>query len=880
MAKVVTIPANAVKQEIDLELNKPSERQRVHAIQYDNNKAYIVATVWNNGEQYKLTTDDTIAFVCTKPDGHGINKEAFIDNEGRIIFPIGEQLTVVYGEFPAEFRIFSVTYDDDGKIIPVSKATTSFMVWIEKSSLQNNTVISSDDFDTLTKLITEATEVIANANIAIDNAITATSNATDATHEAIVATNNANTAAANANTATVNANNAADRANEAASNAEIATVDAIEATVNANNAADRANRAAQDAEDVVAGTGIVMESQKGQPNGVASLDETGKIPLTQIPDGIGGGSTAEDITYGEITVKDALDDHASQLASTVKKVNGQLPDATGNVAIEIPTPDLTPYATKIEVGLKADKTYVDTITQSIASGSPKGVYATVADLNNAFPAGDTNIYLVTADGNWYYWNGTAWTAGGLYLDSSGQQLPPDAIVYEVPTAKNEFVGNKFIKRVAKEVFDGNRSYVSFSTAYDNVYRVTLAGWASEVNALQSVYDSGIATSDDGDYPIVDSASYPMRSISIGAHNKNGSLYISVERAKIDAMPSGASLAGFKEYLNLHPITLLYQLNNDEIIDLPSDLSANSKEIVRLSSRSNEQEINLTKLNSVLEPEGVIKRMPYFASLVFIGDNLWAFNSSDDAHTLFDDINIYDHNFNLIKTLKHNFGHVNSMSYNTESKALIFGNGSSDGSQEDGYIHIIQNVEHWLELPNNTQLNMITGIPGSNVTSIFVGKRDEFGYKVNACWGELNAGQGNICYVLSSDNTKIRKFLLGQGTNQFENGTFISGKTDKEFNGTYKILQEWLDIPRLEVNQDCIYYNGYLYIALGHNGIWHAKYKLNTDGTVDIVQKLEPHYNPDGTLKVETGEGIAIKNNTLFYGLKTGGANWLYKSAIF
>lgn len=284
MAKVVTIPANAVKQEIDLELNKPSEIQKVHAIQYDNNKAYIVATVWNNGEQYKLTTDDTIAFVCTKPDGHGINKEAFIDNEGRIIFPIGEQLTVVYGEFPAEFRIFSVTYDDEGEIIPVSKATTSFMVWIEKSSLQNNTVISSDDFDTLTKLITEATEVIANANIAIDNAITATSNATNATHEAIVATNNANTATANANTATVNANNAADRANEAASNAEIATVDAIEATVNANEAADRANRAAQDAEDVITGTGIVMESQKGQPNGVASLDENGKVPNEQLPE--------------------------------------------------------------------------------------------------------------------------------------------------------------------------------------------------------------------------------------------------------------------------------------------------------------------------------------------------------------------------------------------------------------------------------------------------------------------------------------------------------------------------------------------------------------------------------------------------------------------
>lgn len=48
------------------------------------------------------------------------------------------------------------------------------------------------------------------------------------------------------------------------------------------------------------------------------------------------------------------------------------------------------------------------------SGSPKGVYATLALLQSAFPTGTTGIYLVTADGKWYYWNSTAWTAGGTY----------------------------------------------------------------------------------------------------------------------------------------------------------------------------------------------------------------------------------------------------------------------------------------------------------------------------------------------------------------------------------------------------------------------------------------------------------------------------------
>ena len=67
---------------------------------------------------------------------------------------------------------------------------------------------------------------------------------------------------------------------------------------------------------------------------------------------------------------------------------------------------------------KADKTYVDTQVASVASGSPAGTFATVTDLQNDEIAntedGKKRIYVVTADGNWYYWNGSAWTAGGQY----------------------------------------------------------------------------------------------------------------------------------------------------------------------------------------------------------------------------------------------------------------------------------------------------------------------------------------------------------------------------------------------------------------------------------------------------------------------------------
>lgn len=66
-----------------------------------------------------------------------------------------------------------------------------------------------------------------------------------------------------------------------------------------------------------------------------------------------------------------------------------------------------------EIEQKATKTEL----QAVASGSPKGVYTTLSELQAAFPTGTTGIYLVTADGNWYYWNSLEWTPGGIYQSS-------------------------------------------------------------------------------------------------------------------------------------------------------------------------------------------------------------------------------------------------------------------------------------------------------------------------------------------------------------------------------------------------------------------------------------------------------------------------------
>lgn len=61
---------------------------------------------------------------------------------------------------------------------------------------------------------------------------------------------------------------------------------------------------------------------------------------------------------------------------------------------------------------------IENQVQQVASGSPKGVYSTLADLQAAYPTGTSGIFVVSATGHWYYWNGGAWTDGGTYQATS------------------------------------------------------------------------------------------------------------------------------------------------------------------------------------------------------------------------------------------------------------------------------------------------------------------------------------------------------------------------------------------------------------------------------------------------------------------------------
>lgn len=140
---------------------------------------------------------------------------------------------------------------------------------------------------------------------------------------------------------------------------------------------------------------------------------------------------------------------------------------------------------------------------AVASGAPKGVYATLSDLQTAFPTGNTNVYLVTADGKWYYWNDSAWTAGGTY---QGTGLSDGTVSYPKLDQKvKESIKNGTVidSIVSSDIKNQSGQTVSFTYSNENLVITT-------------------ASSADGCLPVFDAKNYNKFEFTVGNARTGGS----------------------------------------------------------------------------------------------------------------------------------------------------------------------------------------------------------------------------------------------------------------------------------------------------------------------------------------------------------------------
>lgn len=286
--------------------------------------------------------------------------------------------------------------------------------------------------------------------------------------------------------------------------------------------------------------------------------------------------------------------------------------------------------------------------------------------------------------------------------------------------------------------------------------------------------------------------------------------------------------------------------NDYAVEQFDILFKNSDEYEYLSGDSD----NLVSMPSLSFGDN-----SYASGQTLVGDLLVSFGVSDDAHSNYAEAHIFrvdtlNNTYELVNTVTHNFGHVNSVDYCKETDTLIFGNGSGDYDQI-GTFYIYKNFSQLIGDFTIKRWN-ISGAYMFNTTNCPF--RTE--YKWNVVWFDSNRNNYDLAMLVTKDMEKFRVIQLGRGTNQFTYGTLQSVGTG-EFNGTFRVVDEY-DFDPSDTNdhvlQDMDYQSGKLYCGVSHNYPYY--WALTFDRLNHVVcREIIPVYaiTPSGA---ETNKGAA------------------------
>ena len=122
---------------VRLDLTPGAIPPRVKVSQYDDLSREIVFTLDSAGS----VSDVQHAYVCgTKPDGHGFQYDATINQNGTITVVVVLQMTACSGEVPCELKL---TKTESNKEIVLNSA--NFILDVEKAALGEDTIISDTE---------------------------------------------------------------------------------------------------------------------------------------------------------------------------------------------------------------------------------------------------------------------------------------------------------------------------------------------------------------------------------------------------------------------------------------------------------------------------------------------------------------------------------------------------------------------------------------------------------------------------------------------------------------------------------------------------------------------------------------------------------------
>lgn len=146
---------------------------KVNAKQYDRDSRVLSVTCTNNGVPFHINPSEHSAFVrCRKPDEYGVFNSCSINNKGKVLIVLTEQMLAAVGLCYVDLIIVgggNAKIDaETGKITNISDAgilsSMTFCIDVQETVIENATIESTYEFDglndALAKMETRYNDVI------------------------------------------------------------------------------------------------------------------------------------------------------------------------------------------------------------------------------------------------------------------------------------------------------------------------------------------------------------------------------------------------------------------------------------------------------------------------------------------------------------------------------------------------------------------------------------------------------------------------------------------------------------------------------------------------------------------------------------------------
>ena len=443
--------------------------------------------------------------------------------------------------------------------------------------------------------------------------------------------------------------------------------------------------------------------------------------------------------------------------------------------------------------------YVETELASVASGAPSGVYATVSALTTADPD-HSKIYVVTADGKWYYYNGSQWTAGGTYqsvgigdFSISYQKLTPFNNGLQGVTWSNGFIASAnnqdhdegYISNTSSTGLKRSNA-IALTKGMTLIYKTCNLGNINALSRVNSANNQFVSTIESGS----DNAGNRLRVYKCNADSEfvcicNNTTYNTTPEVYIYD-----SNFDMNEIVTRHHPDIISSLNKGFLSDATSSYGANILVVASSSSTATRRFTDFIKVN-----KGQI-----------------LFTNAADNGTTVDIIGLYNEDF-------------------TFNKAVL-----------KGYNNSKYNNNHYYKVESNGYIvigNDISLVSEANLVIKLYNSFDEIyninGYqKITPTWLDyyMSASGGSITHTTNSYQTTSKIPL--------KKGDVISGMTASTTDGA----------PKIAISNGIVYSNLIIINNLNNASDYYDPsyrfcYVATADCFVEILNKQDT-MDPDDT----------------------------------